>query len=125
MLVAAGPIRSSDPADRAWVESILTPAEFDLWVRQSAYDQDHVVQVARRVERRLAATVYAGDARWTGAALMHDVGKAESKLSLPERAARPSRARCSAETARRGPRAPPVEAAARRLPDPRRARRAA
>ncbi len=86
MLVAAGPIRSCE-TDRAWVESILTGPELDLWVRQSAFDQDHVVQVARRVERRLAATVYRGDARWIGAALMHDVGKAEARLSMLGRAA--------------------------------------
>ncbi len=85
-LVAAGPPRSRQ-ADRAWVRSILTGPELDLWIRQSAFDQDHVVRVARRVERRLASTVHAGDARWLGAALMHDVGKVEARLSMPGRAA--------------------------------------
>jgi len=76
-----------DPADRAWVESILTPSELDLWSGLSAYDQRHTIQVARRVQRRLASTVYAGDTLWPAAALMHDVGKLEADLSLLERAA--------------------------------------
>lgn len=82
-VVAAGSVRS-DSADQAWVQSILTPAELDLWTRQSSYDQDHSVQVARRVERRLASTPYRGDTLWLGAALMHDVGK--PNLSMGERA---------------------------------------
>lgn len=77
--------RGCGPAEREWARSILTPAEFALWIRQSDYDQSHAVQVARRVEIRLANTAHAGDALWPGAALMHDVGKCESNLSLPER----------------------------------------
>jgi hypothetical protein len=76
---------SEDPADRAWVRSILTPAEFELWARQSDYDRDHAARVARRVERRLAPTVYAGDTLWPSAALMHDVGKTQANLSKLER----------------------------------------
>lgn len=83
-IIAAGKVRS-DPADQAWVRSILTPAEFDLWTRQSAYDQSHAVQVARRVQRRLALTVHGGDTLWPSAALMHDVGKLQSGLSMGER----------------------------------------
>ena len=86
--IAAAVRPRSDPADRAWAQSLLTPAEFDLWIRQSDYDQHHAIQVGRRVERRLASTAYAGDPLWTGAALMHDVGKSESNLSLPERVGR-------------------------------------
>jgi hypothetical protein len=84
--IAAMVRRRSDPADREWAESMLTPVEFGLWIRQSDYDQSHSVQVARRVERRLAATAHAGDPLWPSAALMHDVGKLESELSLGERA---------------------------------------
>lgn len=75
----------SDPADRAWVKSILTAAEFDLWTRLSAYDQSHAVQVARGVQRRLAPTEYGSDTLWPSAALMHDVGKLQSDLSMLER----------------------------------------
>ncbi len=84
--IAAAVRPRSDPADRAWAESILTRAEFALWIRQSDYDQHHAIQVARRVERLLAPTAYVGDPLWTSAALMHDVGKCESNLSLIERA---------------------------------------
>lgn len=78
--------RRGDPADREWARSLLTPAEFGLWTRQSDYDRHHAIQVARRVERRLEPTAYAGDAKWPAVALMHDVGKIESNLSLSERA---------------------------------------
>jgi hypothetical protein len=84
-VVAAGALRSG-PGDLAWVREVLTPSEHDLWSRQSPFDQDHVLQVARRVERRLAATHHANDSRWIGAALMHDVGKAQAGLTSLERA---------------------------------------
>lgn len=84
--IAAASHFGNDPGDLAWVRSILTPAEFDLWNRQSVYDQSHSVRVARRVQRRLAATVHAGHTLWPSAALMHDVGKLRADLSLRERA---------------------------------------
>ncbi len=43
------------------------------------------MRVARSVERRLAPTVYGGDSLWPSAALMHDVGKLQSDLSVHER----------------------------------------
>lgn len=72
--------------DQAWVASVLEPAELDLWWRLSAHDQHHGVEVARAVERRLAGTIYAGEGRWLGAALLHDVGKAGASLDTLERA---------------------------------------
>lgn len=75
----------SDPADEAWARSVLTPAESALWGRLSAADRRHSVKVARRVQLRLAPTAYGGDMLWPSAALMHDVGKAESDLSILER----------------------------------------
>jgi hypothetical protein len=84
-IVASRALRRSS-ADLAWVRAILTSAEHDLWSRQSPFDQDHVVRVARRVERRLAATAHAGDPRWVAAALMHDVGKSRARLTVLERA---------------------------------------
>ena len=74
-------------ADRAWARSALRPAEYAIWIRQTAYDRRHSVRVARRVEQRLAGTPYAGEARWLAAALMHDVGKAAAGLSPLSRAA--------------------------------------
>ena len=76
----------SDSEDLAWVRAVLTPAEHDLWSKQSPFDRDHVVQVARRVERRLESTLHAKDSVWIGAALMHDVGKAHANLTTFERA---------------------------------------
>lgn len=84
-VIAAGKARSA-PADQNWVRSVLTPAELDLWARQSDYDQRHAVRVARRVESRLARTVHRGDMLWLSAALMHDIGKLQSDLSMHERA---------------------------------------
>jgi len=84
IVASRAPRRSS--SDLAWVREILTPAEHDLWSRQSPFDQDHVVQVARRVERCLSATPHADDPRWVGAALMHDVGKSRAGLTVLERA---------------------------------------
>ena len=98
--IAAAVRPRSDPADRAWAESILTPAEFALWIRQSDYDEHHAIQVARRVELRLLRTAHAGDALWPGVALMHDVGKSESNLSCPSARSRRWRARCSASRRR-------------------------
>ena len=77
---------SIDAAELAWIGSLLTPAELDLWSAQSDYDRRHSARVARRVERRLAGTAWAGDARWPAAALMHDVGK-PAGLGLAERIA--------------------------------------
>ncbi len=74
-----------DAADLAWAKAILTPAEFDLWAGQSAHDQRHTIDVARRVERRLASTAHAGDTLWPAVALLHDVGKREADLALFER----------------------------------------
>jgi hypothetical protein len=74
-------------ADRAWVKSILMPAEFDLWSGLSAHDQSHTIRVARRVERRLVSTPHAGDTLWPAVGLMHDVGKRAADLTLLERVA--------------------------------------
>lgn len=68
--------------DRAWVASILTPEELGLWQRLPGHDRRHTVEVARRVERALAGTPHAGDARWPACALLHDVGKLAAGLGI-------------------------------------------
>ena len=73
------------PSDQRWAESVLQPGEWALWQRLSGPDQYHSIEVARSVERRLAGTPYAGDGRWLGAALLHDVGKGQPCLHLVER----------------------------------------
>jgi len=72
-----GPPRA---ADVAWVRDVLPPGAFALWNRMPNPDRRHSVAVARRVERALAGTPYAGDGRWLAAALLHDVGKVDSGL---------------------------------------------
>jgi putative nucleotidyltransferase with HDIG domain len=81
---AIAPARD-DPADGEWVNAALTPAEYALWERLSPYDRRHAVDVARKTALRLAATPFGCDTRWLGAALMHDIGKAEADLSTLER----------------------------------------
>jgi len=71
-----------DPADVDWVRSVLEPPELALWERLPAHDLRHTVEVARQVESRLAGTAHAGDTRWPAAALLHDVGKLASGLSV-------------------------------------------
>ena len=74
------------PTDVSWVEEVLEPGELALWSKMPNHDRRHSVRVARRVEEQLAATEYAGDARWPAAALLHDVGKLDSHLSVVGRA---------------------------------------
>jgi hypothetical protein len=69
-------------ADVAWVRVVLEPAELALWERLPAHDRRHTVDVARKVEALLRGTPHAGDTRWPAAALLHDVGKLASGLSV-------------------------------------------
>jgi putative nucleotidyltransferase with HDIG domain len=73
------------PEDRAWVEALLEPAEFTLWARQPGHDQRHSAGVARQVEAALAGGPHADDSRWLACALLHDIGKLASDLSIPAR----------------------------------------
>lgn len=57
------------PADRAWVEALLNPAQWALFSAMGPQDQAHVVRVARRLEREGAP----GHA--LEAALLHDCAK--------------------------------------------------
>jgi hypothetical protein len=79
-----GALRPGGPraGDVAWVETVLEPGELALWSKMTAHDRRHSVLVARRVEETLAGTEYEGDARWPAAALLHDVGKLDSHLSV-------------------------------------------
>ena len=69
-------------AERAWVGDVLTPEEFGLWERLPGHDHHHTVEVARRVEASLAGGPFAGDGRWPAAALLHDIGKLQSRLRV-------------------------------------------
>jgi hypothetical protein len=73
------------PEDRAWVETVLEPAEFALWARQPGHDQRHSAGVARQVVEALAGGPHADDSRWPACALLHDIGKLASGLGVPAR----------------------------------------
>ena len=75
----AGSLRPGGPAavDVAWVESVLSATELVLWRRMYGPDRRHSVQVAREVERRLGAEA---TPPVLAAALLHDVGKIDSRL---------------------------------------------
>jgi hypothetical protein len=77
-----GPPRTTDVA---WVQSVLESGEYDLWQRMPNADRRHSVAVARRVERALDGTAYAGDRRWIATALLHDVGKIDAGLNTFQR----------------------------------------
>jgi putative nucleotidyltransferase with HDIG domain len=68
--------------DVVWVEGVLTPEAFALFRRQPNHDQRHAIGVARDVQTRLAGTPYADDPRWIAAALLHDIGKLDSRLGV-------------------------------------------
>lgn len=62
--------RREPPAvDEAWVRSVLSTGELELWRRMPAADRRHAIGVARTVPEELAP-----------AALLHDVGKTVSEL---------------------------------------------
>ena len=75
-----------EPREPAWVESVLSPAEFALWRSMTAIERTHSVRVARGVQRRLAGSIHADDRRWLAVALLHDIGKTDTVESLHERA---------------------------------------
>jgi hypothetical protein len=68
--------------DVTWVESILEPAELELWRSFPNHDRRYTIRVARLVEERLSGTEFAGDPRWLAAALLHDVGKLDAGLGV-------------------------------------------
>lgn len=73
---AALPNRGPDETDRAWVESVLSTKEYELWARQYPPDRRHSALIARQVERRLDDS-----GNWVlASALLHDVGKIEADL---------------------------------------------
>jgi hypothetical protein len=74
------------PEDRAWVEQVLLPAELTLWSRLSLADRRESIAVAHRTQAELEGTEYAGDPRWTAAALLHDVGKLDARFGPVRRA---------------------------------------
>jgi len=79
-----GAVRPGKPraGDVAWVESVLSPPELELWARMTNHDRRHSTAVARRVQHSLAGTTEGDDPRWIAAALLHDVGKLDAGLGV-------------------------------------------
>jgi hypothetical protein len=78
-----GALRPGGPkaADTGWAETVLAPEELALWRQMPTHDRRHSITVARRVERALDGTEHA-DRRWMAVALVHDVGKLDSRLGV-------------------------------------------
>jgi hypothetical protein len=74
-----GSIRPGGPrrADEEWAREKLLAAEVGLWARMSNPDRRHAVAVAREVERALG---HEATRPVLAAALLHDVGKIESRM---------------------------------------------
>jgi hypothetical protein len=70
----------TSPADEAWVRSVLRPQEHGLWAAQGTVDRAHTIAVARAVVRDAAAAGLPPPTWLVPAALLHDVGKADSGL---------------------------------------------
>jgi hypothetical protein len=68
--------RPISDADLAWVRSVLTDAEADVWEEQSRADRAESLAVARRTQQALGAD----DGPFVAAALLHDVGKTRADL---------------------------------------------
>ncbi len=69
--------------DEAWAGEVLDPEELLLFRRLPNHDRRHALRVARRVDDTLGPGT---DTRWLAAAMLHDVGKYDSGLSVPGRA---------------------------------------
>lgn len=74
-----GSLRPGGPseANRSWIETTLSEAEYGLWRRMSGPDRRHSAQVGRDVERILGNEA---TAPVLAAALLHDVGKIDASL---------------------------------------------
>jgi hypothetical protein len=69
-------------SDDAWVRTFVNPAEYEIWARTANHDRRHSIGVARSVQVALSGTAYADQPEWLEAALLHDVGKLDSRLGI-------------------------------------------
>ena len=75
--------RAPSADDLAWVDTVIdNPALSMQWRRMPNHDQRHAIGVARGVQAQLAGTEFADDRRWLSAALLHDIGKLDSRLGV-------------------------------------------
>lgn len=73
--------RSLTAEERAWVLGLIHPHEAELFWQQSTADLRHALETARKV-----ADTFPDDRTVQRAALWHDIGKVESRLTAPGRA---------------------------------------
>ena len=70
--------RTPSPPDLRWAAELLTPSEMTLFSSMEPIDQAHALEVARRTEVAVGQVVEVTD--WVlVAALLHDIGKIESR----------------------------------------------
>ena len=62
--------------ERQWVQSVLSPSEFDVWNNMMVQDRRHSVMVGRRFVMYRPTAVQSEIA----GALLHDVGKSAARL---------------------------------------------
>lgn len=81
----AGSVRARrlDAADEAFVRRALRPAELECWERLGRADRAESVRTARGALEALGPDA---DPTWVAAALLHDVGKAQTGLGAVGRA---------------------------------------
>lgn len=77
-LIESARAREVSEDDVTWVRSVLKEGEFDLWQSMQGMDRCHSIGVSRRLIARYPAS----KRHEIAAALLHDVGKAESQLSI-------------------------------------------
>ena len=62
--------------ERQWVQSVLSPSEFDVWNDMTVQDRRHSVLVGRRFVKHRPTAMQSEIA----GALLHDVGKSVARL---------------------------------------------
>jgi hypothetical protein len=76
-----GSLRPGGPsaASETWAREQLLPSEVELWRRMSGADRRHAIAVAHEVQRALG---HEATRPVMAAALLHDVGKTDSRLHV-------------------------------------------
>ena len=82
--------RELDNRQEAYVASVLSTAEYELWSSQSRADRYHTFVVAQCLQLELQndKRLASGDTQWViSAGLLHDIGKIDSNLGTLARVA--------------------------------------
>jgi putative nucleotidyltransferase with HDIG domain len=68
--------------DLAFVQDALVPQELECWARLGPADRAESVATGRALVAELESADRPADPQWVAAALLHDVGKAETTLGV-------------------------------------------